>query len=146
MNESYALACADSSCTITAAETVGALRGLETLAHLAHSYAPGGCKPQPGGGQGRCGRPGGPLPMPLTLADSPRFPYRGLLIDSARECGRFVRLCGCVCVHVCVCVKERQCKPFIHGVSVNYPSIKGGALQGWPHPFLSPGWVSSSSL
>ena len=85
MNESYTLACSDSSCTITAAESVGALRGLETLAHLAHNYVPGSCRPQPGGGQGRCGS-AGPLPMPLTLADSPRFPYRGLLIDSAREC------------------------------------------------------------
>ena len=95
MNESYTLVCTDSSCTITAAETVGAVRGLETLAHLAHNYAPGGCKPQ-AGGQGRCASVG-PLPVPLTLADSPRFPYRGLLVDSARECGRF-------CVPVCLCV------------------------------------------
>ena len=53
MNESYSLRCAGSGCTVRAAETVGAVRGLETLAHLAHA---------------------GPLPMPLTIQDSPRFP------------------------------------------------------------------------
>jgi hypothetical protein len=64
MNESYTLKCADESCTVTATETVGALRGLETLAHLAHA---------------------GSLPLPLTVSDSPRYPYRGLLLDSARH-------------------------------------------------------------
>jgi hypothetical protein len=55
MNESYTLRCLESSCVIVAAEGVGALRGLETLAHLAHA---------------------GPLPLPLVIEDSPRYPYR----------------------------------------------------------------------
>jgi hexosaminidase len=50
---------------VSAVETVGVLRGLETLAHLAHAAAT--------------------LELPLTVADSPRYPYRGLLIDSARH-------------------------------------------------------------
>jgi len=84
MNESYSLRCAGAGCTVHAAETVGAvrttarktthfllhyglrfhtaravfqLRGLETLAHLAHA---------------------GPLPMPLTIEDSPRFPNKAI--------------------------------------------------------------------
>ena len=67
MREGYTLNCTMNSsawCTIKAQEAVGALRGLETLAHLAHA---------------------GPLPVPLFIADSPRYPYRGLLIDSARR-------------------------------------------------------------
>ena len=85
MNESYTLDCAmpmatarisdsDSSiftatCTIKSAEVVGAVRGLETLAHLAF---------------------GASLPLPLHIADSPRYPYRGLLIDSARLVNLFL--------------------------------------------------------
>ena len=67
MNESYRLECVLDGCTITAPETVGALRGLETLAHFAYATA------------------NTSLPLPLTVVDSPAFPYRGLLIDSARH-------------------------------------------------------------
>ena len=71
-NESYSLTCGAREeangttvlCAVSAEETVGALRGLETLAHLAHA---------------------GPLPLPLSLTDAPRYPYRGLLVDSARS-------------------------------------------------------------
>jgi hypothetical protein len=75
MNESYTVRCNTSSssssnsncsCVVAAPETVGAIRGLETLAQLAHAS-------------------GTTLPIPLTVIDSPRFPYRGLLIDSARH-------------------------------------------------------------
>ena len=70
MNESYGLHCntetgGAAGCTVRAVEAVGALRGLETLAHLTHASA---------------------VPLPLALAaDNPRFPYRGLLLDSARH-------------------------------------------------------------
>ena len=66
MDEGYRLRCGASAgrgaCSVSAPEAVGALRGLETLSHLAHA---------------------GPLPLPLDLSDSPRFPYRGLLVDTA---------------------------------------------------------------
>ena len=61
-DESYSLACEKGagdagvgSCTVRSTSTTGALRGLETLAHLAQSQA---------------------IPVPLKLHDSPRFPYR----------------------------------------------------------------------
>ena len=63
-DESYLLACSAQQCTVSANSTVGAVRGLETLAHLAHAQH---------------------IPQPLRLFDEPRFPYRGLLIDSARH-------------------------------------------------------------
>ena len=64
-DESYTIDChAGAACHIGSVTTTGALRGLETLAHLAHGQA---------------------IPIPLTLSDAPRFPYRGLLIDSARH-------------------------------------------------------------
>ena len=63
-NESYRIECRTGACDVSSATTIGALRGLETLAHLAHDHA---------------------IPIPLTLRDAPRFPYRGLLIDSARH-------------------------------------------------------------
>ena len=68
-DESYALKCSPvangaGTCTVVASHTVGALRGLETLAHLAHAAS---------------------IPLPLSTTDAPRFPYRGLLIDSARH-------------------------------------------------------------
>lgn len=54
-DESYRISCAAGACAVSSASTVGAIRGLETLAHLAHDQA---------------------IPMPLTLTDAPRFPYR----------------------------------------------------------------------
>lgn len=44
------------TCTVTSPRLVGALRGLETMAHLAHARA---------------------IPLPLRVSDTPRFPYRG---------------------------------------------------------------------
>lgn len=64
MREDATLRCDAHACTITAAQPVGALRALETLAQLAHS---------------------GNVPVPFSVEDSPRFPYRALLIDSARR-------------------------------------------------------------
>jgi hypothetical protein len=64
-DESYSLACekgagdaGGGSCTVRSTSTTGALRGLETLAHLAQAQA---------------------IPVPLKLHDSPRFPYRKCL-------------------------------------------------------------------
>eukprot|EP01045_Picozoa_sp_COSAG04_P019845 COSAG04_NODE_1967_length_5113_cov_5.084421_4_plen_318_part_00 len=83
-DESYKITCQPGTCDVSSATTVsrhdiagiwvaffsrcqrsrcgqvGALRGLETLAHLAHDQA---------------------IPMPLALSDAPRYPYRGLLIE-----------------------------------------------------------------
>jgi hexosaminidase len=64
-DESYTLSCsARGACRVSANSTVGAARGLESLAHLAHAQR---------------------IPLPLEVFDEPRFPYRGLLIDSARH-------------------------------------------------------------
>lgn len=49
---------AAATCTVTSPHLVGALRGLETMAHLAHARA---------------------VPLPLRVSDTPRFPYRGNL-------------------------------------------------------------------
>lgn len=54
-DESYQISCHAAACTVSSVSTVGAIRGLETLAHLAHDQA---------------------IPIPLTLSDAPRFPYR----------------------------------------------------------------------
>ena len=65
LNESYVLSCNSAgSCELTAETFVGALRGLETLAHIAHV---------------------GWLQLPLQVLDRPQYSYRGLLIDSARH-------------------------------------------------------------
>ena len=67
MDESYVLTIASEGVTLTAPETWGALRGLETLLDLV--------EPGPGG-----------LALPVvTVKDRPRFRWRGLLIDSGRH-------------------------------------------------------------
>ena len=67
MDESYALTVAPEGVTLTAPETWGALRGLETLLDL--------IEPGPGG-----------LSLPaVTIKDRPRFRWRGLMIDSGRH-------------------------------------------------------------
>ena len=63
-DESYELHVVAPSAQLSAHSVYGALRGLETLAHLAHA---------------------GSLPVPLMISDAPRYPYRGLLLDSARH-------------------------------------------------------------
>jgi hexosaminidase len=67
MDESYALTVTPQGATLTAPETWGALRGLETLLDLV--------EPGPAG-----------LSLPVvTIQDRPRFRWRGLLIDSGRH-------------------------------------------------------------
>ena len=67
MDESYVLTVAPEGVTLAAPETWGALRGLETLLDL--------IEPGPGG-----------LSLPaVTIKDRPRFPWRGLMIDSGRH-------------------------------------------------------------
>lgn len=70
MDESYTLIVDGSTtATLKAPNFVGALRGLETFSQLFPS----------GGG-------GGDLTIPhVTIADTPRFPWRGLMIDTARH-------------------------------------------------------------
>jgi hexosaminidase len=67
MDESYELTVAPDGAALTAPETWGALRGLETLLDLV--------EPGPGG-----------LSLPaVTVKDRPRFRWRGLMIDSGRH-------------------------------------------------------------
>ncbi len=72
MNEAYQLhkASGDSTITITAATQVGVCRAFATLADLAD--------PVYGSSQLR-------IPDSFDIADSPRFAWRGMLIDSARH-------------------------------------------------------------
>ena len=69
VDESYSLSLSDSGGTLTAPSVWGALRGLETFAQLVQ---------WDGDRYVLCG-------LPLTLSDRPRFPWRGLLIDTARH-------------------------------------------------------------
>jgi hexosaminidase len=67
MDESYVLTVTTEGVTLDAPQTWGALRGLETLLDLV--------EPGPAG-----------LSLPVvTIKDRPRFPWRGLLIDSGRH-------------------------------------------------------------
>jgi hexosaminidase len=66
-DESYELEVGEQRATLRAAQTVGALRGLETLQQLLEGD-----------------RQGWYLPA-VRIADRPRFPWRGLLIDVARH-------------------------------------------------------------
>ena len=66
-DESYSLTVAESSIELDAATTVGALHGLETLIQLA----------QPSGN--------GYIVPAVTIYDSPRFRWRGLMIDCGRH-------------------------------------------------------------
>ena len=66
-DESYELAVSPGGAVLRAATTVGALRGLATLVQLPQRDSAGWHLPA------------------ITLRDSPRFPWRGLMIDVARH-------------------------------------------------------------
>ena len=66
-DEAYTLEVAGSQVTLRASQTVGAMRGLETLLQLLEGD-----------------RDGWYLPA-VAIADAPRFPWRGLLIDVSRH-------------------------------------------------------------
>ena len=66
-DESYQLTISGGKCTLRAPTDLGALRGLETLLQLLDADADGYFFPA------------------FTIADAPRFPWRGLLIDVARH-------------------------------------------------------------
>ena len=66
-DESYTIDITPERCTLRAATVVGALRGLETVLQLVESDSSG-------------------FHLPLAhIQDSPRFPWRGLLIDVSRH-------------------------------------------------------------
>lgn len=74
-DESYTLALAASGGTLNASTVWGALRGLETLTQLISADRPSDA---PGGAH---------LVLPaasVRVEDSPRFPHRGLMIDTGR--------------------------------------------------------------
>ena len=66
-DESYKLAVTESGVTVTAKTDVGAMHGLETFLQLVTLHD-GGCS----------------LPM-VTIDDSPRFPWRGYMLDVVRH-------------------------------------------------------------
>lgn len=66
-DESYSLVVTGSGAKLTAATTLGAIHGMETLLQLT----------QPGGS--------GYVIEAATVQDSPRFPWRGLMIDCSRH-------------------------------------------------------------
>lgn len=66
-NESYSLTVSDKQTVLTAATTVGAMRGLETFLQLLDSDRSGYFIPA------------------VQIEDKPRFPWRGLMIDVARH-------------------------------------------------------------
>ena len=66
-DESYVLEVGDAGASLRAPTTVGALRGLETFLQLVEA------------------EPGGAFVRGVKIEDRPRFPWRGLLIDSGRH-------------------------------------------------------------
>ncbi len=65
--ESYALSIGEKQARLSSETTLGAMRGLETLLQLLESDSGGFFFPS------------------VTIEDKPRFPWRGLMIDSARH-------------------------------------------------------------
>ena len=73
-DESYSLSVpvGPSTTALVKAQTIfGAMHGLETLTQLVDVNAAGGDKTIPA--------------TPVTISDEPRFPFRGLMIDSGRH-------------------------------------------------------------
>jgi len=66
-DESYRLEVSSSGAILTAATTLGAMRGLETFLQLAEATPRGFAVPA------------------MTIQDKPRFPWRGLMIDVSRH-------------------------------------------------------------
>jgi len=66
-DESYRLEIADSGARLSAPTTLGVMRGLQTFLQLVHTTAEGFAVPA------------------VSIEDSPRFPWRGLMIDSGRH-------------------------------------------------------------
>jgi len=66
-DESYELTISDSGATLTAPTTLGAIRGLQTFLQLVEITPAGFAAPA------------------VTIKDSPRFPWRGTLIDVSRH-------------------------------------------------------------
>ncbi len=66
-DESYTLEITSSGATLNAATTLGAMRGLQTFLQLVEITPKGFAVP------------------PVSIQDQPRFPWRGLLIDSSRH-------------------------------------------------------------
>lgn len=66
-DESYTLVTTAAGATLTAAQSIGALRGMETFLQLVAADGDGFAVPA------------------VRIEDRPRFPWRGLLIDSARH-------------------------------------------------------------
>ena len=90
MDESYTLDLDGASCHIRAPTFVGAMYGLETLSQLVLSE--GGARGGGGGGaRGGSGGGGGGgasyrvEQAPWHIEDAPRFPFRGLMVDTARH-------------------------------------------------------------
>lgn len=99
--------------------TTGALRGLESLCHLASTQS---------------------IPLPLTLRDAPRFPYRSLMVDAARHFlpvdklkrmidGMSTTKLNMLHVHL----SDIEAFP-VHSESV--PALNKGAYGGGKHPEL----------
>lgn len=81
-DESYRLTVSKQGALVEAPTDLGVLHGLVTLAQLAGPPT----KPTSGERAGGQTASGGPLAIPFgTLTDHPRYPWRGLLVDSARH-------------------------------------------------------------
>lgn len=68
-NETYSLDVTAAGCTIDSPTVWGALRGLETLSQLVELTATGSILQL----------------LPVSVSDSPRFGWRGLMIDTGRN-------------------------------------------------------------
>ena len=77
VDESYTLSVSAAGATLTAATVWGALRGLETASQLArHSWTTSASGAINASYNALCS---------VEVVDAPRFPYRGLMIDSSRH-------------------------------------------------------------
>ena len=131
MDESYTLEIVGSpapSCRIEAATFVGAQYGLETLSQLVLSD--GGGDPTASAGATYT-LPG----VPWKIADAPRFPFRGLMVDTSRHFlplnalrrqidGLSFSRMNVLHWHI----TDAQSTPYD---SVAYPKLKQGAFRPW---------------